>query len=157
MHLGDHLCSVEEHKQSVQREGDILEWGVVLEGLGCVHANRDDTDDGTGSQKRVHPLQREEHKIPRMSTPTKSTRCSTSSHLHRVLLISGADHRFSLIVFYTVAGRFKYVMINKMSWAIKNHQKQCFTNVSHCVITQKVLCPASHHYDRCLHTFSCHT
>lgn len=60
MHLGDHLCSVEKHEQRVQCEGHILQRRVVLEGLGGVHTNRDDTDDGTGPQQGVHPLQGED-------------------------------------------------------------------------------------------------
>lgn len=50
VHLGDHLGSVEEHEQRVQGEGDVLQRGIVLECLGCVHAHRDDTDYGAGSQ-----------------------------------------------------------------------------------------------------------
>lgn len=57
MHLGDHLSRVEEHEQRVERECHILQGRVVLKCLGCVHAHRDDADDGAGSQQGVHPLQ----------------------------------------------------------------------------------------------------
>lgn len=60
MHLGDHLGGVEEHEQCVQRERHILQWRVMLECLGGVHTHRDDTDDGTGPQQGVHPLQEED-------------------------------------------------------------------------------------------------
>ena len=56
MHLGDHLCRVEEHEKRVQREGHILQRRVVLERLGRVHAHRDHAEDGAGAQQRVHPL-----------------------------------------------------------------------------------------------------
>ena len=39
VHLGDHLCGVEEHEEGVQGEGDVLQGGVVLERLGSVHAH----------------------------------------------------------------------------------------------------------------------
>ena len=58
VHLGDHLSGVEEHEQRVQGKGHVLQRGVVLERLGCVHTHADDADDGTGSQQRVHPLGR---------------------------------------------------------------------------------------------------
>lgn len=50
VHLGDHLGSVEEHEQRVQGKSDVLQWGIVLESLGRVHAHRDDTDYGAGPQ-----------------------------------------------------------------------------------------------------------
>lgn len=60
VHLGDHLSGVEKHKQRVQRERDILQRRIMLKCLGGVHTHGDDTDDGTGSQKGVHPLQKED-------------------------------------------------------------------------------------------------
>lgn len=56
VHLGDHLSSVEEHEQRVQRECHILQRRVMLKRLWGVHTHGDDTDDGAGSQQRVHPL-----------------------------------------------------------------------------------------------------
>lgn len=60
MHLGNHLSGIEEHEQCVQSECHILQRRVMLKCLGGVHTHRDDTDDGTGPQKRVHPLEEED-------------------------------------------------------------------------------------------------
>lgn len=48
VHLGNHLRRVQEHQQRVQCECHILQWRVVLERHGGVHAHGDDADDGTG-------------------------------------------------------------------------------------------------------------
>lgn len=57
VHFCYHLCRVKKHQESIQREGDILQGRVVLEGHGRVHTHGDDADDGTDSQQRVDPLQ----------------------------------------------------------------------------------------------------
>lgn len=75
MHFGDHLCSVEEHQQCVQGEGDILQGRVVLKGLRCIHTDRNDTDYSTGPQERMNPLR------------TKNTICFRVWHILRVSVL----------------------------------------------------------------------
>lgn len=93
VHLCDHLGSVEEHEQGVQGEGDILQWGIVLERLGCVHAHGDDTDYGAGPQQRVHPLRKITHfNMSTRHQPAAITQTWTIYVLPLVLKTSGVQH-----------------------------------------------------------------
>lgn len=93
VHLGDHLSGVEEHEQSVQCKRHILQRRVVLKGLWGVHTHRYDTDDSTGPQQRMNPLQQEDndkmfHRMDSLTAMSfKQSKVATTQHLEN-------DHLF---------------------------------------------------------------